>query len=224
MASPGLALSRSTNLDQEFAPEYQSPLTGSAPGNSASGSDVQPLPIGTPHDTVTLSNSGSQHELHQALVTSSASSAFSAAAYPTIRAKASISAVSAIPKASPKPESAPREAEVPKEDLYQATTQNTQQSLLQLDRTLQQIGVDPQHTSLVRRVALVRLANDPPALGEYFGPPSAASAAASNSAAETNSPAPEHTTFKSTADVAKTSSDAPRRPFLPQGKLLNVTA
>jgi hypothetical protein len=245
MASPGLALSGFTNLDQEFAPEYQNSLTGSAPGNSTAGSDVQPLPIGTPHDTVTLSNPGSEPDQYQSLRTTAAASFPSAAHYPTVRDKASISPVlsernsersqsstkesadaraSSTPKAPPKLEAVPSETEAPQEDSYQATTQTAQQSLLQLDRTLQQIGVDPQHTSLVRRVALVRLANDPPALGEYFGPPSAVAATTSNFHAETRSPAPEPATPTPTTDTVNAPSEPLHRSFLPEGKLLNVIA
>jgi hypothetical protein len=239
MASPDLALSRFTNLDQEFAPEYPNPLTGSASENNAVGSAFQPLPISIPHDTVTPSKPSSEPEPFRSLGTSAAPSLSSAATYSKVPTKEKTSAVSTVrnsensqssntgsakstasstPKAPPEPEAAPRETEAPQEDSYQTTTQ---QSLLQLDRTLQQIGVDPQHTSLVRRVALVRLANDPPALGEYFGPPSAVAASISSSPAQTNSPAPEPTT---TDEVSKASTDPPHRHFVSQGKLLDVTA
>jgi hypothetical protein len=242
MASPVLALSRFTNLDQEFAPEYPNQLTGSTSGSVA---DVQPLPFGIPQDTVALSSAGTQPEPYQTPAATLAAPLSAAASYVPVRPKENTSPASttrnsnssqssikssaeskasSLPKAPPKPEAAPRESEASQNDPYQATTQTTQQSLLQLDRTLQQIGVDPQHTSLVRRVALVRLANDPPALGEYFGPPSSVVASASNSISQAAAPTPEPSDLKPTPNIPKASADAPHRPFVPQGKLLNVSA
>ncbi len=249
MASPGLALSGFTNLDQEFAPEYSNPLSGSAPSNSAAGTDFQPVPVKIAHDTVTLSNTRSQSDPYQAPGTIAAAAASAVASNQSVPPKASTppisttrnsdssqtstkgeteSTIASVPKPPPKPEATARPSAATQDDSYQATTQTTQQSLLQLDRTLQQIGVDPQHTSLVRRVALVRLANDPPALGEYFGPPSSVAETvaetAASSPARTHAAAPEPSASKPAANTPKTSPDAPHRSFVPPGKLLNVSA
>ncbi len=246
MASPGLALTRFTNLDQEFAPEYSNALVGPTSENSAAGTTSQPTSTSLPHDTVTLSNAVPLSEPYQTTGTSTATSLASISTFPPVRSKTAFPAsttgnpespqspaqtraelaASSTLKAPPKPTAPPppRESEAAQDDSYQPTTQSTQRSLLQLDRTLQQIGVDPQHTSLVRRVALVRLANDPPALGEYFGPPSIVAAATASSPAEARPPATESASSKSTPDTPKPSADAPHRSFVPQGKLLNVSA
>jgi hypothetical protein len=244
MASPVLALSRFTNLDQESAPEYATQLTVSTHGSGADSADVQPLPLGIPEDTVTLSSARTQPNSYSTPAATPAPSLSAAASYLPVRAKENISpdlntrnarstqsstnsigdsTTSSLSKAPPKPAPPPRESEASQDDPYQATNQTTQQSLLQLDRTLEQIGVDPQHTSLVRRVALVRLANDPPALGEYFGPASSVAASTTNSSSPASSPAPEPSDSKVTPDVPKASTDTSHRSFVPQGKLLNVS-
>jgi hypothetical protein len=45
---------------------------------------------------------------------------------------------------------------------------SAQQSLQQLDESLQRMGIDPQRISLIRRVEALNLADDPLALEQYF--------------------------------------------------------
>jgi hypothetical protein len=52
--------------------------------------------------------------------------------------------------------------------------------LQQLDRTLQQLGINPESVSLNRRVELLRLADNPAALQQYFQPSFAPSAGLSS--------------------------------------------
>jgi hypothetical protein len=244
MASPILLLSRFTNLDQEFASDRPNQLTGSTSGSGSDGPDVQRLPLGIPEDTTTLSSERTLPDPYQTPAATPATS-LPAASYAPVRdeentspgstrritdnsqspANSSAESTSSpVPKGPLQPEVAPRESKGSQDDSYQATSQTTQQSPLQLDRTLQQIGVDPQHTSLVRRVALVRLANDPSALGEYFDPPSAVSASYSSSPAQTNSSASDASASRLAPDTPEAPADAPHRSFVAQSKLLNVSA
>src|ERR1700722_3474261 len=236
MASNGLSLGRFTNLDQEIAPEYSNPRNVPAPESSpASTTEAQPLAIPLPHDTVTLSTAVSQRSPYQASATSLAASVSDAASYPSSAAPSSESSqsstvtggkstVAPTAKEQRKPQAPPRESEASQNDPYQATTQTTQQSLLQLDGTLQQIGVNPQDASLIRRVALVRLANDPPALAEYFGPSSSVVASIPKPPSQSESAAPKHPDSDPTPNPQRTAQDAPHQKFAPEGKLLNVSA
>jgi hypothetical protein len=243
MASPGLALSGFKNLDQELGAEYSSPLITPGPESIPAATEVQPLPVALPHDTVTLSTAGSQRATYQPTAFSSAVSVSGAAFDPPARTnRANSEALAArnsegshssttggeatttsTTKPSPHTPAAPRESDVALNDPYRAATQTTQQSLLQLDRTLQQIGVNPQHTSLIRRVALIRLANDPPALGEYFGPPPSVAPIAPGPATQTESAAKPSSTSRTTSENSIAEQDGTHQTFAPQGKRLNVS-
>ncbi|HEY0703527.1 MAG TPA: hypothetical protein VGD60_12235 [Candidatus Acidoferrales bacterium] len=251
MASPGLALSGFANLDQEVAPEYPNGFTA-APGSanrSAAATEIQPLPIAIPHDTVTLSSSAAPRATYQESGTNPAAAPLSAPAfYPPGRASRA-TATAAVPATEspansqstaakhgestalsetqtlPKPAPAPHETDASQNDPYRASTQTTQQSLLQLDRTLQQIGINPQRTSLIRRVALVRLANDPPALGQYFGASPSVTAPASSASTKTES-TQQPTQRPASPDAASTESatETSHQTFGTNGKRLNVSA
>jgi hypothetical protein len=89
----------------------------------------------------------------------------------------------------------------------QASSVTAQEQLQQLDRTLQQLGINPESVSLIRRVELLRLADNPAALQQYFQPSFAPSARLS-------SLAPSSTTVQSaSAPLAASASNT--SPYVP---------
>jgi hypothetical protein len=87
----------------------------------------------------------------------------------------------------------------------QASSVTAQEQLQQLDRTLQQLGINPESVSLIRRVELLRLADNPAALQQYFQPSFAPSAGLS---------APSSTTVQSvSAPLAASASNT--SPYVP---------
>jgi len=64
--------------------------------------------------------------------------------------------------------------------LPQAAHPSAQESLQELDLSLQRIGIDPQRVSLIRRVEALNLANNPLALEQYFQASSSTSVAPVN--------------------------------------------
>jgi hypothetical protein len=179
MSSIGLALSRTTGVSQEFAQEPApnripiSPTPDAAISGPGSNSVLSDLP----EDTVTISNAlpaprnqptkgGVLHGENSVVPETSLAAAGS---YDLLNAKSG-SNPSAVSSAQVKADGAP---EASKTAATQASSVTAQEQLQQLDRTLQQLGINPESVSLIRRVELIRLANNPAALEQYFQSPSA---------------------------------------------------
>ena len=100
-----------------------------------------------------------------------------------------------------------------------------QESLQQLDRTLQQIGINPQSISLIRRVELLSFANDPLALEQYFRTPPAGTAEVSRPSSTTAAPAPTYTVSSKSGPDPLTAGPSQAQPqATTQGKHLNISA
>ena len=174
MSSVGLALGRTTSVSQEFAQEPApnrisiSPTSDAAISGPGSNSVLSDLP----EDTVTISNAplpAPRNQptkggvLHGGNSVVPETSLGAAGSYNVLNAKSG-SNPSAVSSAMP---------EASKTAAAQASSVTAQEQLQQLDRTLQQLGINPESVSLIRRVELIRLANNPAALEEYFQSPSA---------------------------------------------------
>ena len=177
MSSVGLALSGAAGIGEEFAQEQPSNAASAyAPADPVVPAPVQnPLSSGAPQDTVTLSHgrlpsSTPQNQSTTGLTQGAPSAAFetsSAAAgrYDRLNAKSN-SNPSAVTSAQIKADGNPTTAS--HANAVQASSVTAQEQLTQLDRTLQQLGINPDSVSLIRRVELLRLANDPAALEQSF--------------------------------------------------------
>jgi|SRR5271156_357428 len=169
MSSVGLAPSSATSISQEFAQEQPpNPIPTSASLDTFIGAPVQnPLSSEVPQDTVTLSSALlpptlPQHQSTKGLPPGAPETSRAAAGrYDLLNAKSN-SNPTAVKSALVKADGTPQA------NLVQVSSPNAQEELQQLDRTLQQLGINPQTVSLIRRVELLRLANDPAALEQYF--------------------------------------------------------
>jgi len=176
MSSVGLALNRTASVGQEFAQEpppnsaptspYRDPVIGGPTPNSLSSA--------APEDTVTISNTLSPSRPPQNQFTDGVLGGTNPAAPDASRAAAGRDdLLNAKPSSNP---SAVNSAQVTangdpkslKTSAAQPSSVTAQEQLQELDRTLQQLGINPEGVSLIRRVELLRLANDPAALEQYF--------------------------------------------------------
>jgi hypothetical protein len=235
MSSVGLALIRTASVSQEFAQEpppsstptspYQDPLIGGSTPNS--------LPPNIPEDTVTISNTRSpsrppQNESANDVLGGVLGGANSAAPEAARAAAGHDDLLNAKPNSN---RSAVNSAQVsangdPKSlntTAAQPSSVNAQEQLQELDRTLQQLGINPESVSLIRRVELLRLANDPAALQQYFQSSPSTAAQGSRLSSTTANPA-------SLTEIAvPTSANSPAAATPPPkstgyGNRLNVSA
>jgi hypothetical protein len=224
MSSVGLALSRTASISQEFAqePAPNRIPTSPAPDNVALGPPPNFAPSEVPEDTVTISKAllpAPQNQSTKGGVIRGENSAApetsraAAGSYDLLNAKSN-SNPSAVSSAQVKADGTPKSS---KSTAVQPTSVSAQEQLQQLDRTLQQLGINPESVSLIRRVELLRLANNPAALEQYFQssfPPTSietsqvrsgaavtASAAVNASSSSSYQPTTNQSP-KSTADVA----------------------
>ena len=180
MSSVGLALSRTTSVSQEFAqePAPNRIPTSPTPDAAISGPGSNSVLSDLPEDSVTISNAllpaprnqptkgGVLHGENSVVPETSLAAAGS---YDLLNAKSG-SNPSAVSSAQVKADGTPKAS---KTAAAQASSVTAQEQLQQLDRTLQQLGINPESVSLIRRVELIRLANNPAALEQYFQSPSA---------------------------------------------------
>ena len=179
MSSVGLALSRTTSVSQEFAqePAPNRIPTSPTPDAAISGPGSNSVLSDLPEDSVTISNAllpaprnqptkgGVLHGENSVVPETS----LAAAGNDLLNAKSG-SNPSAVRSAQVKADGTPKAS---KTAAAQASSVTAQEQLQQLDRTLQQLGINPESVSLIRRVELIRLANNPAALEQYFQSPSA---------------------------------------------------
>ena len=212
MSFVGLALSRTDSVRQEFAqePAPNRIPTSRAPDAAYPASNPSAVPSDLPEDTVTISNPLLRTSQNQStkggvlgVENSAAPETSSAAAghYDLLNAKSN-SNPSAVSSAQVKADGTPKTS---KAVAAQASSVTAQEQLQQLDRTLQQLGINPESVSLIRRVELLRLADNPAALQQYFQPSFAPSAGLS---------APSSTTVQSvSAPLAASASNT--SPYVP---------
>jgi hypothetical protein len=196
MSSVGLALSGTASVNQEFAqgPAPNRIPTSPTPDAVAAGSTPNSVPSVVPEDTVTISNALLPPPRNQSTKggvlrgensVASETSRAAAGSYDLLNAKSN-SNPSAVSSAQVKADGTPKSS---KSTAVQPTSVNAQEQLQQLDRTLQQLGINPESVSLIRRVELLRLADNPAALEQYFQP-SSSSNAGSNSETPSGTVAP----------------------------------
>ena len=170
MSFVGLALSRTDSARQEFA---QEPAPNRIPTSRAPdavflasnpSSDL-------PDDTVTISNPLLRTSPNQS-TKGGVVGVENSGHYDLLNAKSNPNP-SAVTSAQVKAEGTPKTS---KAAATQASSVTAQEQLQQLDRTLQQLGINPESVSLIRRVELLRLADNPAALQQYFQPSFAPSA------------------------------------------------
>jgi hypothetical protein len=183
MSFVGLALSRTDSVRQEFAQEPAPSRipTSRAPDAVYLASNPSSVPSDLPDDTVTISNPLLRTSQNQPIkggvfgVENSAAPETSSAAaghYDLLNTKSNPNP-SAVSSAQVKADGTPKTS---KAAVTQASSVTAQEQLQQLDRTLQQLGINPESVSLIRRVELLRLADNPAALQQYFQPSFAPSA------------------------------------------------
>lgn len=229
MSSVGLALNRTASVSQEFAQEpppnptptsqYRDPVIAGAAPNS--------FPSTIPEDTVTISNSLAPSRLSQNQAANSVpggapeASRAAAGQYDLLNAKQN-SNPSAVNSAQVGADGTPKSSNTTGS---QPSSVNAQVQLQELDRTLQQLGINPESVSLIRRVELLRLANDPAALQQYFqSSPSSAAQSSQLSSTTANPASPSEIALPNLANSPKT----PAATLLPKstgsGDRLNVSA
>ena len=233
MSSVGLTLSGTILIGQEFAQEQPTnPASASAPVDPVAGAPVQNLLApGAPQDTVTLSHgrlpsSTPQNQSTKGLTQgapSAASETSRAAAgrYDLLNAKSN-SGSSAVASAQINSDGTPKTSQTA---VVQASSVTAQEQLQQLDRTLQRLGINPQTVSLIRRVELVGLANDPAALEQYFQSPTSPAGPATSvpSAAAASSTQPQVAGSASNSSTAAPAAGQSPKSIV-HGTHLNVSA
>jgi hypothetical protein len=176
MSSVGLTLSGIASVSQEFAQEPSANPTPTSPYRDPliDGSTANSLPAKIPEDTVTISSTHSPARAPQKQTGNGVLGGANSGAPEASRAAAGHDDfLNAKPNSNP---SAVNSAQVTadghqknlKTTAAQPPSVSAQQQLQELDRTLQQLGINPESVTLIRRVELLRLANDPAALQQYF--------------------------------------------------------
>jgi hypothetical protein len=167
MSFAGLALSRTDSVRQDFAQEAAPNRipTSRAPDAAYLASNPSSVPSDLPEDTVTISNPPLRTSPNQS-TKGGAFSVENSGHYDLLNAKSN-SNPSAVSSAQVKADGTPKTS---KAAAAQAPSVTAQEQLQQLDRTLQQLGINPESVSLIRRVELLRLADNPAALQQYFQP------------------------------------------------------
>src|ERR1700733_3684901 len=234
MSAVGLALSRTASVIQEFAQKPSPSSNPTLPYRNAAigGSAPNSLPSQIPEDKVTISNTLSFSKPPQNQSTNGVLGGANSAApvasrpaagqYDLLNAKQN-SNPTAVNSAQVGADGTPKSSNTTG---GQPSSVNAQEQLQELDRTLQQLGINPESVSLIRRVELLVLANNPAALQQYFQPSFTPSAGLS-------SLAPSSTAAQS-ASAPLAASDSNTSPYVPAtnqfpnstaaGSHLNVSA
>jgi|HubBroStandDraft_2_1064218.scaffolds.fasta_scaffold95407_2 hypothetical protein len=196
MSSVGLALSRTASISQEFAQKPSPSSNPTLPYRNAAigGSAPNSLPSQIPEDKVTISNTLSFSKPPQNQSTNGVLGGANSAApvasrpaagqYDLLNAKQNSNPI-AVNSAQVGADGTPKSSNTTG---GQPSSVNAQEQLQELDRTLQQLGINPESVSLIRRVELLVLANNPAALQQYFQ--SSPSNAAQNSQLSPNTANP----------------------------------
>src|ERR1700722_10035516 len=233
MSSVGLALSRTASVSREFAQKPSPSSNPTLPYRNAAigGSAPNSLPSQIPEDKVTISNTLSFSKPPQNQSTNGVLGGANSAAPDASRAAAGRDdLLNTKPNSNP---SAVNSAQVTangdpkslKNTAAQPSSVTAQEQLQELDRTLQQLGINPEGVSLIRRVELLRLANDPAALEQYFqSSPSTASQGSQLLSNAANPASPPEIAVPNSVNSPNTPAATPPPKSTSYGNRLNVSA